>query len=389
MLRPCPVCLDLSRQKLHTQAFSLPGCIVPISYDVVCCALCGCCFADNIPRESLDEMYYTESARHLHAQRLPTGLADAHRSFFDFLVAGEEFSCDHTSVLDVGSSMGHFLNRFKAAGYNDLTGLEPSTEARALARATYALNVKSATLDDFSPGRQFDLVCACGVLEHLVDLRGAITRMMALVKHGGHCFVAVPDALRFGEQAPREPFLEFALEHINYLTAMDLDRLFAQHGFFRARWSSLWNDLYANHYLLAIYSNYSGRTINTGRLIGEHDGRKSLQTYIALSQQRLQEVEGKLKALSTTQEPLVVWGAGALTTRLSATTCLLDTNIVAVVDSNPQLHGKTILGKIIVAPERLKSLSDLTVIIASYVYGSEIRHRLVGEFAWRGPIVTL
>ncbi|MDD5363742.1 MAG: methyltransferase domain-containing protein [Gallionellaceae bacterium] len=385
-MRTCEICSGHRLRQLHRQTFLFPGTNRTGHYDVVTCEDCGFTYASDIPSRAEQEAYYEASGRHLHAAHVPAGLAEAHRAFYDFIVANHPNLATDSAILDIGSSMGHFLNLFKSAGYRSILGLEPSSMASTLARDTYGIEVIPATLEDFHPGRQFDLITLCGVLEHLTSLHDLVSGIGRLLPDRGYLFIAVPDAASFGEREPREPFLEFALEHINFFTDQSLDNLLRPHGFERVASLSQWNDFYANRYLLALYNH---GPIERPAPVRDESGTDSVARYIDMSNARLATIAGKVDALADTGTPIVIWGAGSLASRLCATTRLPECNILAFVDVNPQLHGQTLLGRPIHPPEWLDGRREATVFIASYVYGAEIRQALADKFHWGDAIVTI
>lgn len=377
----------MSGQLLHRQAFMIPGAEQISCYDVVCCNKCGFVFADNIPAQPEQNEYYAASGRHLHAFELPAGLAAAHQTFYEFIRANDAPHLQIDSgILDIGCSMGHFLDRFKQDGFADIQGLEPSVSASELARDVYGIDVTPATLEDFRPQRKFDLITLCGVMEHLVALQDTVSRMGELLEADGRLFLAVPDAGSFGSAPPREPFLEFALEHVNFFTSHSLDNLLLPYGYKPIAKASKWNSFYANSYLLALYERSSGKS---AELHLDQTGRSSLTRYIALSQARMLSITTTIDELRLSAEPVAVWGAGSLTSRLCATTRLMESNVVAFIDSNEDLHGQAVLGKPVHSPAWLKNNTDLTVFVASYVYADQISIILRDEFNWRGRILTL
>jgi SAM-dependent methyltransferase len=363
----------------------MPGTIERNFYDVVTCENCGFAFANNIPQPDPDA-YYETSDRHLHAAALPAGLAEAHRTFFEFVLTSHPHLHQDATILDVGSSMGHFLNRFRTAGFTNIQGLEPSSAASELARETYGISVTAATLEDFQPKQKFDLITLCGVLEHLDTLQNTASRINDLLTDDGYLFIAVPDGSSFGDAPPREPFLEFALEHINFFTAGSLDNLLLPHGFNTVASTSLWNDFYANSYLLALYQKKPGAN---RAILPDPTGQESLNRYIAFSNDGLSGIRKKIDALQASNEPVVIWGAGSLASRLCATTNLAECNILAFVDANSQLHGQFLLDRPIHPPTWLEQHRNTTVFITSYVYSQEISQLLIDNWQWSGQIVTM
>jgi SAM-dependent methyltransferase len=368
---------------LHRQPFVLPG-DVSAHYDVVACERCGFMYADEIPSQRDHDAYYESSGKHVHDTGVPQGLREIHRNFHGFIREHAALDPARDAVLDIGSSMGHFLQLFKADGFAALQGIEPSNMARKLARETYAIDVAACTIERFVPEQSFALATICGVLEHIVELRAALEHVRRCVRDGGFLFVAVPDAGAFASKPPREPFLEFALEHVDFFTRRSLDNLLGQAGFAPHACVSQHNAHYDNHYLLALYRRQAGPDC----WVADQDGPEQMRRYIALCEQKLQAVRAAIDALVATREPVAVWGVGSLTSRLLASTQLGAANIVQFVDRNPALHGTCVRGVPISPPDALRG-KQVAVLVASYVFGKEIERTLRDDFRHQGRIVLL
>src|SRR5580658_844251 len=98
-----------------------------------------------------------------------------------------------TDVLEIGCGRGAFAARL-AQRYSYL-GVEPDQESCSVARQRVGAigpgevrNVSSAALT----GRQFDLVCAFEVLEHIEDDAQALAEWAGLLRPGGWLLLSVP-----------------------------------------------------------------------------------------------------------------------------------------------------------------------------------------------------
>lgn len=381
----CRACGATGCEPLHTQHFVLPGVTDKLSYKVVTCPRCGFVFADGVPSPEALEAHYSAAEHHLHTD-VPHGLRLIHRDFFDFIIRHIELS-PSTCVLDIGSGMGHFLNIFKSAGYQRVVGLEPTRAARAQAQATYGIEIVTQTLGHYAPEHPFDLVTMCGVLEHIPDLHEALTKMRQLTTEGGHLFLAVPDATQFGAAVAAEPFLEFALEHINFFTRNSLSDLLERHGFHPIRIESRHNTFYDNHYLYALFVA-GPASLRPPRY--DPEGAASVARYAEDSNRKQMAIRTEIESLAARGEELIVWGAGSLATRLCATTPVERLNVLAFVDKNPQLHDKTILGIPVRSPEWLDRTDRNTpVLVFSTTYGAEIEKLLIERFDWKGKILRI
>jgi SAM-dependent methyltransferase len=97
------------------------------------------------------------------------------------------------SILEIGCSGGPLMQRLRAAGYSDLTGIDVSAPAIELAHARGVPNVSvmdGANLQ-FADER-FDLVIASDVLEHIEDETRALREWTRVLKPGGQLLVFVP-----------------------------------------------------------------------------------------------------------------------------------------------------------------------------------------------------
>jgi len=382
--RICEICGSGDQELIHRQYFLFPGLAQPAHYSVLACRACGFAFASDIPDQSVLNQFYQASEHHLHTS-LPPGLQRIHADFFQFVHRHAPLASD-TRILDIGSGMGHFLHHFQNAGFHRLLGVEPSAAAAALAEKTYGLEIRTATIDAFAASERFGLISLCGVLEHIADLQHSMASISRLLQDDGHLFIAVPDAATFGNTPPAEPFLEFALEHINFFSATSLDNLLRANGLEPVAVASHYNDFYGNHYLLALYRKTCKAPAH---LRIDEDAAPSLRAYTDLSRDTLRPVEELAVQLVESQEPLLIWGAGALTSRLLCDTRLGDANLRGIVDRNQALHGRPLRGVPISAPDTVVHHPGATVFIASTTYAAEIHAMLIEQYHWRGRIIGL
>lgn len=384
-MRSCEICQCDSKIILHQQAFFFPGIENELAYKVVSCSHCGFAYADEIPNQTELNAFYKSMEHHLNSVSLPAGLAWMHSSFFDFVKENIP-NIAQASVLDIGSSMGHFLNHFKIAGIEKILGLEPSQEAKEMAKTHYDIEVISTSFSEYITNEKFNLITLSGVLEHIESLDSAIKKINHLLDYEGHVFVAVPDAGKFDSRALREPFLEFAFEHINFFSKTSLENIFSNYDFELIKSLSLYNDFYDNNALLALFKKIP---FKPNQLQFDVEGYRSVKQYINNSNELLIEINKKITQLFLSQEPLIVWGTGAYTTRLCTTTLLGQTNLIGFVDKNPQNHGKRLLGRTVFAPSWIDDYKNETILIASSVYADEIEEELLKKYRWQGKIVRL
>jgi SAM-dependent methyltransferase len=97
------------------------------------------------------------------------------------------------AILEIGCSGGPLMQRLRAAGHTDVTGIDVSEPAIELAQARGVphVSVMDGAALEFGDAR-FDLVIASDVLEHIEDEGKALREWMRVLKPGGQMLVFVP-----------------------------------------------------------------------------------------------------------------------------------------------------------------------------------------------------
>lgn len=97
------------------------------------------------------------------------------------------------SILEIGCGQGALGSRL--AGYGDYLGVEPDERSFRVAQQRVSAQggqVLHGTSADVPAGRQFDLVCAFEVLEHIADDEAALASWVQLIRPGGGLLLSVP-----------------------------------------------------------------------------------------------------------------------------------------------------------------------------------------------------
>ncbi len=137
------------------------------------------------------------------------------------------------SVLEVGSSQGHFLSLLKERGFQVL-GVEPSLQGALQHREREIPLINDILENADLPDAHFDAACLFQVFEHFEDPKQAAMKLHAKLKKGGYLVLEVPDILSTGSKFEKYPHRLFnGRVHLSYFSATSLDALLKPIGFAR------------------------------------------------------------------------------------------------------------------------------------------------------------
>lgn len=390
MRRKCEICGTDNKVHLHTQKFVLPELDKPFEYDVVACNKCGFIFADNIPSQEEYDRYYKSSNKYEYNSKIPSGLVNIYNEMF---LAVEDFFSeklitidkDSFKILDIGCSIGYFLNLFKEHGYKSLEGIEPAPGCGLIAKELYGIEVFPGILSEFTSNDKFDFVIMSGVLEHISELNKIIPEAVSLLKEDGIFMTVVPDAGNFSS-TPNVPFDEFSVEHINYFTNKSISNLMKKHGLINLFSKSIDAEFYDTKALVSLFSQKTEKE----SFERDREGIACIKNYISASNEKIEALNKIFGDLIESGKELAIWGVGALTFRLLASTNLPKANIKFFIDTNKALQGKKICGIEVLTPDFFVGKTDgVTVFISSHSYGEEIRDILINKYKFRDRIILV
>ena len=121
---------------------------------------------------------------------------ELHTKVIDFMVPKiiNEFFAESGKMLDVGCGSGYTLELFKAAGFDDLTGLTLSDEDVAATKARGFDAVKQdMSFTDFSDA-EFDYLWVRHALEHSAFPLLTLIEFHRLLKTGGKAYIEMPSS---------------------------------------------------------------------------------------------------------------------------------------------------------------------------------------------------
>ncbi|WP_345079117.1 class I SAM-dependent methyltransferase [Nemorincola caseinilytica] len=195
-------------------------------YDMVRCSKTGLLFSRHIlDDEALNELY--KGSVVTFGEQTEFIKRDYWRPIAD-KVGGWQ----RKRALDIGCSNGFFMEVLKDNGYEEVHGVEPGTEPKAIARADIRDNIYTGFYGPgLYPENHFDLITCFQTLDHLSDPLGMLRNMLYNTKPGGHVYMIMhnTNALQakiFGE---RSPIID--VEHIYLFNKENLSELCRKAGF--------------------------------------------------------------------------------------------------------------------------------------------------------------
>lgn len=390
--RHCPVCAGAEVEVLHHQRFELPaGHPLPASYDVVCCGGCGYVFADTAGNAADYDRYYADYSKYAD-QATSTGGGGNPRDQARLEATARAISrhvADRAScVVDIGCANGGLLGAMKAVGYTRLFGIDPAPACVENTRALFGIEAQQGWLMDLPAATpRADVIIISHVLEHVLDIRGALAHASRVLAPGGLVYVEVPDAQRYVDFLAA-PFQDFNTEHINHFGAAGLENLFAAAGFVPVEIGAKTIEAAPGIGYPALFGFFrrSGAALPPAWR-RDAEFRRSMDRYIAASRAGLDAIRARLQPVL--HQPLIVWGTGQLTLKLLAETELGSSTIAAFVDGNPVHHGKKLRGVTILSPEDVGKLPAHPIVIGTTLHHRAIRERIRGPLALNNEIVTL
>jgi SAM-dependent methyltransferase len=364
---------------LHEQRFALPaGSPLPLSYTVAACDRCGACFADTPAPQAAYDRYYEQFSKY-DDPALGTGggtsVEDRQRlEETAALIARLPSARGAASrILDIGCAGGGLLQALAGLGFRDLSGLDPSPvcvdRVRRLGFASHQ-GMLSGLERVTSLGAGYDIVILSHVVEHLVDVRAAMSAVRNLLAADGVCYVEVPDADRYSADA-FVPFYFLDSEHINHFNRAALHNLGWVNGFDVVSSGVKDLPLVGGKRYPAVYACF-----RNGGLEREPARDEALPAALAayiVASARAQDPR-QLDELAASRRPVLLWGAGSHAQRMLESSPLGRCNLIGVVDRDPGKQGRSLRGHEIRTPEAaLDGLdADVTIVIASVLHGHEI-----------------
>jgi len=368
MIRPCFLCQS-TVEKIFSTTWALPG--LPnteIGFSV--CPHCGS--TCQSPTVTFDEMmqFYQTIAVYTNPGREEKPSAAKIRDLdeqIQFITRG--IGTLPGSVMQIGSSDGYTLSRFKAAGISRVLGVEPGTASVDIANRLYNIDCMNDSAESFSTNEQFELILLTHVLEHLYDPQLILKKCRKRQTSFGDAFIYVEVPLLATTKSLCPGF--FSFEHINYYTRNNLVQSLNEAGYYSVSLIEHYNSNLSpvigvlastreQHHLPKPENQYQ----HNKNIVIEYYARE-----VKYWQHCLDDMAKSLKGTGR----IFLWGAGIHTCQLIANTNLLQQfTIEGLVDSSSLKWGVRQGDWICCNPDNIHWQPGDKVIISSYASEKEI-----------------
>ena len=376
LVRPCPICDNNEGEILHKQFFSLRSdSPLPSEYEVVFCSGCGFVYADTPANQAVYNEYYTLLSKYEDLVIASgSGIENYDSKRLEFTAnAIKRVLPDYSSaILDMGCANGGLLRSLKQLGYQNIMGVDPSKNCN---KHVTGLGINCIEGDIFSTAftrmpEMFDCIVLTHVLEHIYDLPKAIDNLSAKLNENGILFIEVPDASRYSDYYI-VPYYYIDCEHINHFDHTSLSNLVTSKEFTQIETKNIEFKVTETKNYPAVYSVFRK---TAGPLSGEMKHTDSTkESFIKFLEQSKSNDENDsiIGQLVSSQEPVIIWGAGQFALRLLANSELGKSNILGFIDSDSNKQGKKILDYTIFRPDYLLGKNS-SVLICSALNSFEI-----------------
>ncbi len=218
-----------------------------------------------------------------------------------------------------------------------------------------------------------------------------IKQACSYLRDHGYLIVEVPDYSNVNSVTLPIPN-QFNQEHINYFSETSFANLLKGIGCrvvcvksVESKDETLQNTEVTNIFLLQKCTQECNEDLC---YIKDRNTRIAIEQYLMRQEGRSQKIREMIKTFYSKKVPIVIWGTGALTMSLLASTNLASCNIVAFTDGNPLKLGTYINGMKIVSPESIKSYPDATILICAMKYEQVIKNK-IAEIGLSNCVITI
>jgi len=266
-LTNCPICQSAElKQFLECVDYT----VSKSKFTIVECASCGFHFTNPRPTEAECGKYYQSEDYISHSDTRKGIINNLYHYARKFTLKKKLKLVTSISkkqqgnLLDLGCGTGAFLNICKENGWK-VQGIEPSAEAREVAKKNYGINLNDVNTWEKLPDNTLDVVTAWHVLEHVYQLENEVKQVKRTLNSGGTFVVALPNCSSADAQFYKEYWAAYDVpRHVWHFTPADVKRFFEEQGF---KLESVLPMPWDAYYICMLSEKYKTGSVNYGRAL--------------------------------------------------------------------------------------------------------------------------
>lgn len=198
------------------------------------CQKCGLLFTEPRPAKDKIGEYYKSEEYYSHQENKHGFIPKVYESVksinlkhkYKIATKGKKVG----KVLDIGCGVGDFLHTMEKHGW-ECTGVEPSEEAKTIARKRMKANLYAPEEINQMPNASFDMITMWHVLEHVDDLKWQVKQLARLIKPNGRIVIAVPNYKSYDAEYYKELWAAYDVpRHLNHFNKKTLSNIFKTNG---------------------------------------------------------------------------------------------------------------------------------------------------------------
>ena len=254
----CPWCGSENAQ-LHLEVKDLF--LTQEPFKILECKECGLLFTTPRPNKEEIGRYYKSEEYYSHQENKEGFIPKVYekvksvnlKNKYGIATEGKEKG----KALDIGCGVGDFLHTMEQHGW-DCTGVEPSEDAKAIAKKRIKGQLLSSEEQENLPDSSFDLITMWHVLEHVDDIRWQIQQLHRLCKPGGRIIIALPNYKSYDGQYYKAEWAAYDVpRHLNHFNKETLIKIFEESGLRHVKTEKLVWDAYYISYMSEKYRKHS------------------------------------------------------------------------------------------------------------------------------------
>jgi 2-polyprenyl-3-methyl-5-hydroxy-6-metoxy-1,4-benzoquinol methylase len=241
----CPVC---GSSALHTVFKAKDHTVSGELFEIAECSNCTLRFTQDAPNEKAIVPYYKSEDYISHSNTSKGIINRIYKWVRERTIKRKRRLIEKVTglkkgtVLDVGSGIGSFLHEMRSHEW-DARGLEPDTDARAVALKEYDLVLEDTSAFENLPETSFDVITLWHVLEHVHQLQAYIQQLKKILKDHGKLFIAVPNYTSKDASIYREYWAAYDVpRHLYHFSPQSMETLMKKNGLQIEEYKPMWYD---------------------------------------------------------------------------------------------------------------------------------------------------